>query len=319
MRRRRILQLILATAGTLPVGGAGLAAPPLFGCRTPALGTTAAFSVVAEDAGQARDVLRPLVAELRRLEAIFSLFDPASAVATLNRTGALDAPPPELVELLQLCRRLQGESRGAFDPTVQPLYAALATHFSRSRTAPPPALLDAARERVGFHRVHLRPERIELVAWTALTLNGVAQGWIADRLVALARAHGLEAALFDTGELAALGRPPGRAFWTVAARPGAVPATRFRLRDRALAVSHAGATRFDAEGRWNHILDPRTGRPAPAARAAVVVAESAAVADGLSTALCLLPPVEGVDLLRRFPVERASIVDADGGRHVYAA
>lgn len=319
MRRRRVLQMILATAGALPVAGSGRAAPPVFLHRTTALGTTVAFSVVADDASEAEDVLRPLVAELRRLEAIFTLFDPASALATLNRTGALDAPPPELVELLQLCRRLHAESGGAFDPTIQPLYAALAAYFSWSRTPPPPALLEAARERVGFHRVHLRPERIELAPGTELTLNGIAQGWIADRLVALARARGLEAGLFDTGELAAFGAPPGRAFWTVAARPGAAPAARFRLRDRALAVSHAGATRFDAGGRFNHLLDPRTGRPAPAARAAVVVAERAALADGLSTALCLLPPTDGVDLLRRFPVDRASIVDADGRRHVFAA
>lgn len=302
---------MLSVAGALTLAKGGRAAAPVFVHRTAALGAVAAFSVVADNSTQAEAIIRPFVAELRRLEAIFTLYDPASALATLNQTGQLDAPPPELVALLQLCQRLHEATGGAFDPTVQPLYAVLAAHFAHGRP-PPAAAIAAARERVGFDRVRLTPAHIDLAAGTALTLNGIAQGWIADRLLALARRQGLEAALFDTGELVAVGSPPGRPFWQVEARIGRGEVTRIGLADRALAVSHAGASRFDQAGRFNHLLDPRSGRCAPPARAAAVVAGSAALADGLSTALCLLRPSEGIALLRQFDVEHAVIVDADG-------
>lgn len=310
---------MLAAGGATLFAGRGRAAPPVFVHRTAALGTTAAFSVVADTASEARAVLRPIVDELRRLESIFTLHDPSSPLVHLNRTGALRAPPPELVELLQLCRRLYEATGGVFDPTVQPLYTVLAAHFGRTGRPPAAESIAEARARIGFARVRLRPERIELEPGSALTLDGIAQGYVADRLVALARASGLEAALFDTGELAALGGRPERSFWEVEARPGNGPATRIRLRDRALAVSHAGATRFDARGRFNHILDPRSGACPSPVRAAAVVAASAALADGLSTVLCLLPPAEGTALLRRFEVERAVIVDADGRGHPHRA
>lgn len=319
MQRRRLLQLMCAAAGSLPLSGARATMSPLFRAEVPALGTTAVLSVVADTAEEAKVQLRALADELLRLEAILTLYDPNAPLAILNRTGALAAPPAELVELLQLCRRLHAATDGAFDPTVQPLYAALAAHFARAEAPPPSALLAAARERIGFARLRLQPHRIELEAGMALTLNGIAQGFVADRLVALARTLGLDAALLDTGELAALGAPKGLGFWAVDVRPGAGQAMRWRLGEQALAVSYAGATRFDRSGLWNHLLDPRTGRCARPERSAVVVAGSAALADGLATALCLLPPAQGLDLLRQFAVERALIIDAEGRPHRYRA
>jgi thiamine biosynthesis lipoprotein len=46
---------------------------------------------------------------------------------------------------------------------------------------------------------------------------------------------------------------------------------------------------FDAAGAHGHILDPRTGRPLGAGPALSVVARTAALADALSTAGCLMP------------------------------
>src|SRR3546814_2935432 len=48
-------------------------------------------------------------------------------------------------------------------------------------------------------------------------------------------------------------------------------------------------TRFEPSGRHNHLMDPRSGRCAPANRSVSVVAEDATTADAVSTALSLLP------------------------------
>src|SRR5512134_2073312 len=45
------------------------------------------------------------LAEVRRLERIFSLYREYSVLVELNRRGALQTPPPELVELLTSCRK----------------------------------------------------------------------------------------------------------------------------------------------------------------------------------------------------------------------
>lgn len=48
----------------------------------------------------AMDLLPRLRAEIDRLEDVFSLYRPESALSRLNRAGRLDAPPLELVDLL---------------------------------------------------------------------------------------------------------------------------------------------------------------------------------------------------------------------------
>ena len=107
---------------------------------------------------------------------------------------------------------------------------------------------------------------------------------MADRVAALLEAEGLSDILIDTGELRALGGQPGGGVWPVRLAQGG----EVGLRERALATSAPLGTTFDPEGRCGHILDPRTGQPEPSAwRAVSVTAPQAALADALSTALCL--------------------------------
>ena len=59
--------------------------------------------------------------------------------------------------------------------------------------------------------------------------------------------------------------------------------------DPALAVSVSLGTRFSESGEQGHTLDSRNGRPGGKCRQVAVMAPRAALADVLSTALCLLP------------------------------
>ena len=106
-----------------------------------------------------RSIERAL-AEVRRLERIFSLYQEESALVALNRRGVLEAPPSELVELLTECRNYAELTDGAFDPTVQPLWRLFAAHFSHAEADPGGP--SASRSRRGSHlggppAPHLRP------------------------------------------------------------------------------------------------------------------------------------------------------------------
>lgn len=116
---------------------------------------------------------------MARLESIFSLFRPESALSELNRTGVLAAPPSEMVELLELCRSFHGLGDGHFDPTIQPLWLLHARHFSRDDADPAgPSARDLrkALALVGFDKVSFDANRIALgQRGMALTLNGIAR------------------------------------------------------------------------------------------------------------------------------------------------
>ncbi|MBW0159663.1 FAD:protein FMN transferase [Sedimentimonas flavescens] len=239
--------------------------------------------------------------EIRRLEAIFSLYQTDSALACLNRDGSLQNPPFELLDCLTLAGAVHRASGGRFDPTVQPLWLAEARATSRRRSLSPAERADAVAL-TGWRDVRLKSTGITLRKGQALTLNGIAQGYIADRVAGFLAARGLTRALIDTGEMVAL--PEGD--W-----PVQLPSReRLALSGRALATSAPQGMTFGDDGRRSHILDPVSGHPVDSRwRAVSISAPSAALADALSTAACLTDgPEELKTLCASFPA--ANLVTA---------
>jgi len=284
LSRRRFL--------TISAGLAALAAAParaaLSDWHGMALGARARILI---DHPDAEAITAAAAAEIDRLEGIFSLYRPESALSRLNAAGTLAAPPFELLECLALCNAVHAATAGLFDPTVQPLWQLYADRFGAGQS-PQEAEIAAMRARVGFQRVSFDTRRITLQPGQALTLNGVAQGFIADKVAKLLRERGLDHILIDTGEFHALGPQPNGTAWPVQLSAGG----KVDLANRSLASSSALGTTFDQAGTVGHILHPVTGRPAPSRwQLVTITAPQAGLADALSTAACLMP--DGTSIL----------------------
>jgi FAD:protein FMN transferase len=279
--RRRFLHMSAALA-VLPA--AARAGAEVAEWRGTALGAGASLTLVGVAPEAARGIFGRVEAELARLENIFSLHREASALSRLNRTGRLDAPPPEMLELLTVAGAVHRSTGGMFDPTVQPLWAL----YAETAGHPDRAALRAARALVGWDRLRIGADAIRFDRPAmAMTLNGIAQGYITDRIAALLRRSGLRDVLVDMGEIAALGHRPDASAWEAGiAAPDGHVVQRVRLSERALATSAPLGTVLDGAGRVGHILDPRSGTPVAARALASVTANSAALADALSTAFC---------------------------------
>ncbi|NBZ89129.1 FAD:protein FMN transferase [Rhodobacteraceae bacterium CYK-10] len=248
--------------------------------RGQALGARARILIDHPDSAE---IAAEALAEIARLEAIFSLCT-ESALTRLNRDGRLAAPPFELLECLALCGSVHAATGGLFDPTIQPLWALYAEGYSAGQ---PPRAEQIARvlERCGWAGLSFDAQEVRLAPGMALTLNGVAQGCIADRVSALLQARGLRHVLVDTGELRAPGPRADGAPWPVTLARGG----HLGLAHGGLASSSALGTLFDAAGQVGHILSPLTGLPAvPRWKLVTVTAPGAGLADALSTAACLM-------------------------------
>src|SRR5215470_2529920 len=110
LSRRRAIT-ILAAGASLPIMGRSLAdTPPMEPYRWQGivLGASADLTLYAADRAEAAGAVEACLAEVARLEAIFSLHRADSALARLNRDGRLSQPPLELVELLSRALVLSG-------------------------------------------------------------------------------------------------------------------------------------------------------------------------------------------------------------------
>ncbi|MYF88357.1 MAG: FAD:protein FMN transferase, partial [Boseongicola sp. SB0676_bin_33] len=126
LSRRRTLR-ILAAGLAVPLGVLALQStqglPRPVRWHGEALGAVSTMTLWSVDPARASRALRRMQSEIARMEAIFSLFRPASELSRLNREGRLERPSRDMVEVLDLSRRIAEASRGAFDPTIQPLWA----------------------------------------------------------------------------------------------------------------------------------------------------------------------------------------------------
>ena len=280
MNRRRFLTLTAAALAPLPAH-----AETVTTWQGRGLGTALSLHLVGADPLRARKTFVRVEAEIARIETLASLHRD-SALTRLNRDGHLAWPSPDLLGLLALADQVHTATDGAFDPTVQPLWLALAEGRDTAR----------ARALIGWHRVRRSVKEIRLDPGQALTLNGIAQGWAADRIAALLRARGFTDALVDMGEIAALGEGTEGGWPARIAGPDGTPLTDTRLTNRTLATSAPRGTLVNGKP---HILGPQ-GQP-PVWQTVSVSAPRAAVADALSTAFCLMDRADIDAALAHFP------------------
>ncbi|WP_209000909.1 FAD:protein FMN transferase [Stappia sp. BW2] len=324
MNRRRFLRICAASVAGLALPAAGAMAggqAQLYRWRGIALGAGAEIDILHESASEAKRLFTKVEAEIRRLEAIFSLYQPDSELVRLNANGRLSAPSLEMVDLLGLCHRLHAATEGAFDPTIQPLWA----YYARQASGDAGEVLAAARSRTGFKHVVYGPGEIRFAQrGMSMSFNGIAQGYITDRVTAFLASKGCTNMVVDLGEIVTRGRPDeepaldagSQRGWPVTLQPVAERAeatTRIRLTDAAVASSARLGTTFDQAGRRSHIIDPRTGLPvAGAVDGASVIAPAAALADGLSTAALVLEENRLGIALAELPATSAFVVRRDG-------
>lgn len=266
------------------------------------MGTTCTLVAWADTHAAVAAALAAAEAVLRDQEALFSTWREASPVSRLNAAPVGRCPAPAaLVSLLARCHQIHAATGGAFDPGCGPAVAlwrqAAVDHRLPSATA-----IDAACK--GSSVTDFSPEPAAVIKHRAdarLDLGGIAKGEAIDRAVAVLAAGGCRGGIVDLGgDLRVFGGRPDGGPWRVGIRS---PWQRglygfIELADGAVATSGSYLRGHWIGGqRYDHVIDPRSGRPAAAGVAsATVIAADTATADAWATALVVLGPA-GLDRL----------------------
>ena len=255
--------------------------------------------------GQAQGALEAARDTIRRLENHFSIYNSNSLVSRLNRQGELQMPP-EFARLMDSVDQIHRESGGLFDPTVQPLFAAMLVSGGKLQVNE----LGGLNRLVGWNKVHRQGARIAFATkGMAITLNGIAQGFATDRVSEVLAAHGFVNPIVNIGEYR-VGEKP--APLTVQDSNGTAIAS-LKLQDGAMATSSSNG--FNFRDGASHILSP-TGGSHGKWNTVSIVADTATQADGFSTALLL---ADGTGLAKRLidqgKLRSAIMLDQDNRLH----
>ncbi len=184
-------------------------------------------------------------------------------------------------------------------------------------------IIDQTKQFIGSNRITISQENISLEPGMCITLDGIAKGYIVDAALQVLVDEGIERALIDAGgDIATLGHKPEGKSWVVGLRnPEDKDDTlmEFGLEGEAIATSGNYERYFDENKSVGHIMDPKTGRSVFKASSATVIADNCTVADILATALFVLGPVDGIELVNTLPNVEALLLGYDDPGEVYSS
>lgn len=271
---------------------------------------TTVFEVIV--AGQeeiyARQAAAAMFREIDRLEGLLSRFQPCSDIAQINRLkpGESLRVCLEAFECLQLAAQVHAGTGGAFDVTVGPLMNLMRDAKGNWQRVTDGELA-AARASVGMNRLVLNPQDFTVTiqpatgadpaACVEVDLGAIGKGYALDKAAEILADWEIPDVLLHSGTSTVLalgsggeaaGCPAGKRGWPlgVGGDWGADAGL------DAVLLSGAALSGSGTEVKGQHVLDPRTGRPAANHLAGWAIAPTAALSDALSTAFMVMTTAE---------------------------
>ncbi|MGI9294386.1 MAG: FAD:protein FMN transferase [Pseudomonadales bacterium] len=285
------------------------------------MGTVVDFMLVSKKTRQANAAIDLAITEMQRIEALLTDWQDSGEIAAINQLAA-ERPvqvSEETFRLLEQAQNIAELSAGKFDisyaaagglwdftteriPIAQAIRKALQNVDYRA------LILDSEQQSVAFAKPGMR-----------IGLGGIAKGYAVDRAVQVIKAEGYtDFAINAGGDLAIVGRKQDRLWWVGIQHP--------RRPDELIAVLPASnlsiATSGDYERyfisggkRYAHIIDPHSGYPAEQCQSVTIIAPRTFFADAMATAVFVLGPEKGMQLIERQPQVQGLIIDQEGRLH----
>lgn len=265
-----------------------------------------------------RDLQAELEAELKKVDAEFSMFNPKSSVSTFNQKHRL-AMSDIFLEVLNLATDVNKETHGAFDITVAPLVNAWGFGF-KSRQMPTDSTVKELKKNVGMKFLRVSHTDGKDILTTAnprvmLDFSAIAKGFGSDAVARYLRRMGIKNYMVEIGgEVVTSGISERRLPWRIGVTKPTDDSlnvdnelqTVLNVTDIGMATSGNYRNFYYKGGKkYAHTIDPATGYPVQhSILSATVLAPTCAEADAYATSFMVL----GMDGARKVLEKRKELM-----------
>ena len=245
-----------------------------------------------------KDLQAELEAELQKVDASLSMFNPQSTISKINRNET-DETDEMLNEVLKLSFTIYEATDGAFDPTVAPLVNAWGFGF-KSGQMPDSTQVDSLLALVGLSHIHLDGNKLTKDnPLSILDFSAIAKGYGVDRAAQVLRNHDIKNFMVEIGgEIVTEGVNEKGEPWRIGINKPDDDSTStntelqdvIELSGKAIATSGNYRNYYIKDGRKiAHTINPKTGYPAQQdILSSTVIAPTCAEADAFATAFMVL-------------------------------
>ncbi len=266
-----------------------------------AMDTTVSIIVIDENVEKAKAAIKAAYDEIKRIETLMSAEDEASEIYLLNHNGtAWTQLSCESIYILKKAIEYSELSDGYFDPTVKPLVDLWMKKTKKTGRIPRPEELTEAMELVGWKNLAIDENRKMarfLQEGMQVTLGAIAKGYAVDRGYEILKDFGVESGLVNIGgDL----RGFGSRTWRIGIQDPRGEGILEVLELENFSIATSGDYMrmfFIGKRRIHHLINPKTGEPATECMSVTVITENCVDADALSTAVFVMGPTRGIELL----------------------
>jgi thiamine biosynthesis lipoprotein len=287
------------------------------------MGTRCAVELWAEDRAAGDAAIEAVLAEMRRIDAAMSTYKPESEVSRVNAAAGKGPVriSAELFSLIETAQQYSRLSHGVFDIT----YASVGYLYDyRAHVHPDDAAIQKALPSIDYRQLQLDPAQHTIAfgkPGMRIDLGGIGKGYAVDRGIDILRSRGFAHALVNAGgDTRVIGDRLGKP-WVIGIRhPDRKDEVvlRIPLEDAAFSTSGDYERYFDEGGvRYDHIIDPKTGRSPHGVRSVTVIASTATRTDGLTKSVFIMGAKEGIEFINGL-TDADVIVIADDGKVSYS-
>lgn len=285
------------------------------------MGTRFDITVVANTQSEADTYIDLAIAEISRIEALISSWNPNSQTSLINKNAGIKPVKvdKELYDLIERSIRISKLTEGAFDIS----YASMDKIWKFDGTMahmPDEKTIKASVGRVGYQNIKLDASNLTVFLkhkGMKIGFGAIGKGYAADKAKALLQSKNVVAGIINaSGDMNTWGKQPNGQDWQVAIKN---PLNKNKVFTMMPVYEKAVVTSGNYEQyvilnntRYTHIIDPRTGYPSSGIISVSVFTVSAELADALATSIFVMGKDTGLNIINQIPTVDCIIVDENG-------
>lgn len=286
-------------------------------CRL--MGNRFEISAVSEDETWAQARIDEAIAEIQRIEALFTTFNDNSQTNRINANAGISPAKVdrEVFELVKRSLRISEVTQGAFDITYGSIDKSLWNFDTQMTALPDPKTARQMVRLINYRNVILDEAEGSVFLkekGMRIGFGGIGKGYAAEMAKRLMIQRGVENGIVNaSGDLTTWGTQPNGEPWTIGiAHPDAKeqPFSYFNISNISVATSGNYEKYVMIGGKkYSHTIDPKTGLPVSGIKSVTIICPNAEIADAMATPVTVMGVRVGLDLINQMQGMACVIID----------
>ena len=286
-------------------------------CRL--MGNRFEISAVSENETWAQARIDEAIAEIQRIEALFTTFNDNSQTNRINANAGISPVKVdrEVFELVKRSLRISEVTQGAFDITYGSIDKSLWNFDTQMTALPDPKTTRQMVRLINYRNVILDEAEGSVFLkekGMRIGFGGIGKGYAAEMAKRLMMQRGVENGIVNaSGDLTTWGTQPNGEPWTIGiAHPDAKeqPFSYFNISNISVATSGNYEKYVTIGGKkYSHTIDPKTGLPVSGIKSVTIICPNAEIADAMATPVTVMGVRVGLDLINQMQGMACVIID----------